>query len=384
LSSPGPSRLTGHPTSSSARWARLSRRQVLRGLAVAAAGLLATVHPHPLVSLGPQQQVQGCNPLLGVHTRLTDEVEEWKIKRTLEMVREMGALWAVEYFPWAYLEPEPGRFSWDHADLVVRHAARQGLRLVARLGYVPEWARPPDSATSHLEPARYQDFGRFCARFVERYRAYLAHVIIWNEPNLALEWGFRPPDPEGYAQLLALCHQAVKAVAPEVQVLGGALAPVAAPLNDPLAMDDLAFLERALRAGAAESMDALAVHAYGWAAPPEDEPGPDRVNFRRAELLHDLLQSAGLGHMPIYITEAGWNDHPRWTRAVSPAQRQDYTVRAYELAREQWPWCSLVAAWAFRFPWPQNSYQDNFTFVTPSFQPRPIYHAVQQYAHRCR
>mgnify|MGYP007118539961 CR=1 FL=1 len=57
----------------------------------------------PTVSLGPQQVVVTANPKLGIHTRLTDEVEEWKIKQTLEMVREMGAPWVVEYFPWAYI-----------------------------------------------------------------------------------------------------------------------------------------------------------------------------------------------------------------------------------------------------------------------------------------
>jgi hypothetical protein len=52
------------------------------------------------------------NPLIGVHTRLTDEVEEWKVQRTLQMVREMGAPWIVEFFPWSYIEPRPGQFDW--------------------------------------------------------------------------------------------------------------------------------------------------------------------------------------------------------------------------------------------------------------------------------
>ncbi|MBK8049471.1 MAG: hypothetical protein IPK16_21555 [Anaerolineales bacterium] len=42
------------------------------------------------VVLGPQQVVHTMNPKVGVHTRLTDEVEPWKIKHTLELVREMG------------------------------------------------------------------------------------------------------------------------------------------------------------------------------------------------------------------------------------------------------------------------------------------------------
>lgn len=78
------------------------------------------------VPLGPQQSVHTVNPKMGMHTRLTDEVEPWKIKRTLEMVRELGAPFVVEFFPWAYIEEQPGRYNWVHADQVVDHAARQG------------------------------------------------------------------------------------------------------------------------------------------------------------------------------------------------------------------------------------------------------------------
>jgi len=65
--------------------------------------LVAIQPPRVLVVIGPQQEVQTRNPKVGVHTRFTDEVEEWKIQRTLVMVREMGASWVVEYFPWAYI-----------------------------------------------------------------------------------------------------------------------------------------------------------------------------------------------------------------------------------------------------------------------------------------
>ena len=69
--------------------------------------IILGLKPAPdLVLLGPQQQVDSSMPVLGVHTRLTDEVEEWKIKRSLEMVREMGATTIVEFFPWAYYQGE--------------------------------------------------------------------------------------------------------------------------------------------------------------------------------------------------------------------------------------------------------------------------------------
>ncbi|NOZ30201.1 MAG: hypothetical protein GXP39_19395 [Chloroflexi bacterium] len=353
---------------------------VWRGMWLAVILAFLGTPPRPLVTIGPPQEVHTINPKIGVHTRLTDEVEPWKIKRTLQMVREMGAPWIVEYFPWAYYEPSPGRFDWSHPDLVVDHARAQGLTVIARLGYVPEWARPRDTVSSYLDPEGYDAFGDFVAAFVAHFKGRVRHIIIWNEPNLSLEWGKRPPDPAGYTELLRVAYTRAKAVDPEVQVLAGALAPTLAPPGHPEAMDDLEYLQRMYDAGAAAYFDALAAHSYGWHFPPDEPAAPDVINFARVELLREIMVRNGDAEKPIYITEGGWNDHPRWSKAVRPAQRVAYTVRAYQKAAEEWPWVEAVCLWAFRFPWPTHTYLDYFAFVSTDFTPRPVYLAVQRYA----
>ena len=150
---------------------------------------------HNWVPLGPQRIVTTVNAKMGVHTRLTDEPDAAKVKRSLEMVREMGAPWIVEYFPWAYYEPRRGNFSWGHPDLVIDHANRQGLTVIARLGFVPEWARPEESHHLYLPEESYEAFGLYAAEFARRYQGKVSHLIIWNEPNLSLEWGLSPGRP---------------------------------------------------------------------------------------------------------------------------------------------------------------------------------------------
>lgn len=358
---------------------RLSRYVISAIILLLSAGVLTASVAHTDAPLGPPHQVRTTNPKVGVHTRLTDEVEAAKIRRTLEMVREMGARWIVEYFPWAYIEPLPGLYDWKHADLVIDHAIHQGLTVIARLGMVPQWARPPDSAPSFLDEERYPDFARFVGDFASRYDGRVHYIVIWNEPNLSLEWGFRPVSPDAYTRLLKMAYQAAKASSLQVNVLAGAFAPTLAPAGDEWAMNDLDYLRAMLDAGAAEYFDALAVHAYGWTDPADAPPDAQVVNFRRVELLRRILVEYGAGDKPIMITEGGWNDHPRWTRAVKPAQRIQYTLRAYQLAAE-WDWCVAVVLWAFRYPWPAGSYLDYYTFVTPSFDPKPIYLEVQRYA----
>lgn len=332
------------------------------------------------VPLGPQQTVVTANPKIGVHTRLTDEVEPWKIKRTLEMVRGMGAPWIVEYFPWAYAEPSPGRYDWSHHDLVIDHATRQGLTVIARLGFVPAWARPKESTPLYLDEERFPEFANFAAEFVKRYAGKVHYVIIWNEPNLSLEWGYQPVAPEKYVAMLRAVYPAIKAANPDVQILAGALAPTLAPPGSPDGMNDLTFLQAMYDAGAAAYFDLLAIHAYGWYSEPEEAPAPEVVNFRRSELLRATMVANGDGEKGAMITEGGWNDHPRWTRAVRPSQRIAYTIRAYAYAQAEWPWLEAVCLWAFRYPWDAKSYQDYYTFVRTDFEPKPIYLEVQRYA----
>lgn len=334
----------------------------------------------PWVEFGPQQHVQTINPKLGVHTRLTDEVEPWKVQRTFEMVREMGASWVVEYFLWAAHEPQRGVYDWSHADLVVDHARNQGLTVIARLGYVPEWARPPKTSPLYLDESGYDAFAQFLGAFVRHFQGRVKYIIIWNEPNLSQEWGYRPADPAGYAELLRRAYLAAKAVDPNVVILGGALAPTLAPRGSEWAMNDLDYLQAMYDAGAAPYFDGLAAHSYGWTFDPDEPPSPNAVNFRRVELLRDVMIRNGDGEKPVFITEAGWNDHPRWTKAVRPAQRASYTIRAYEKALADWPWVKMIAVWAFRYPRPAGTYQDYYTFVDGNFQPKPIYLAVQEYA----
>ncbi len=129
-----------------------------------------------------------------------------------------------------------------------------------------------------------------------------------------------------------------------------------------------------------DSFDILAAHAYGWTFDAAEAPSPDAVNWRRVELLRDIMVRNGDAAKHVMITEGGWNDHPRWTKAVRPAQRVAYTVAAYQMALAEWPWVDAVCLWAFRYPRPARTYQDYFTFVDGDFRAKPIYEALQRYA----
>jgi hypothetical protein len=257
------------------------------------------------------------------------------------------------------------------------------LKIIARLGMVPSWARPTfngqPTTFSYLDQEHYEDFTKFVQIFLERYGESIQHLIIWNEPNLSFEWGYRPVNPEGYTELLKSVYVAAHSVDADVVILAGALAPTLEPEESPAGLNDLIYLQQMYAVGAAPYFDALAVHAYGLTFPPDYPPDVKVINFRRVELLREVMARNGDAHKMVYITEGGWNDHPRWNWAVSPGDRVKYTLDAFTWAKEKWPWCPVVAIWMFRTPVALHNYQDYYAFLTPDFQPRPIYDAVKHY-----
>ena len=351
---------------------------------------IPTIHPilptapQRNVTLDPPQTVVTNDARVCVHTRLTDEVEEWKIQDTLRLVREMGASSIVDFFPWAYVEREPGVYDWSHPDRIIKHAENQGLQVIARLGLVPPWIHEDNDdivATLNLLPRDHFDtFAAFVGAFVERYHGRVEHIIIWNEPNLSFEWGNRPTNPVEFTELLRQAYNAAKAANPDVVVMNGALSPTLAPAGgDGGAWNDLDFLEQMYLAGVGDYFDAFAVHNYPYTAPPQTEPAEDRLNFRRLELMREIMARYDDGDKPVFITETGWNDHPRFRDAVSTAQRINFTIEMYRYSAEQYPYVEAICLWHFRLPAPTNSYPDYFTLVSSEFAVKPIYEALQAY-----
>jgi len=364
---------------------RRRRRRDL--LSIAARALVVAALPALLAtgdsSLFDASHPGGVSPALprtieGIHTRLTDEVEPWKIARTLEMVQQMGARWIVELFPWAYIEPHPGSFDWTHPDMVIRDANQQGLEVIARLDFVPAWARPAGSTPRLLPESRFADYANFVAEFAKRYKDAVRYFIIWNEPNTSFEWGFRPISAASYVELLAGAAQSIRQSRPNAIILPAGLAPTVE--HSDLALEDLTFLQQMYDHGAGRYFDALCAHTYGWKFPPDDPARADRLNFARVELLRQVMEKNGDAAKPVLITEAGWNDSPRWTKAVHPGLRIRYTLRAYQIAATQWPWLQALCMWVFRLPTPAHDYNDYYTFVDFNFRPKPLYTAVQQNA----
>lgn len=185
--------------------------------------------------------------------------------RDLQKVREAGFGWQKTLFQWRQIEGAgKGQFSWDESDRVVAASNNAGVKIIARLDFQPTWARADQAHNG--PPDNLADFADFVHAFVSRYRTgspqgHVQAIEIWNEPNLAREWGNRPPNPRQYVALLKAGYEAAKRADPAVTVITAGLTPTET-WNDDAWPDDF-FLQQMYDAGARDYFDVLGAHGAG-------------------------------------------------------------------------------------------------------------------------
>ena len=269
----------------------------------------------------------------------------------LDWVRLMSYSHVKQTFAWRDIEPMPGAWDWTQADRILAEVERRGLRLIARLGQVPFWARGEGGTSSAHDgpPAKMDDWAEFCRTLASRYRGRIAAYQIWNEPNLSREWGDQPPDAAAYVELLAACSRAIRQVDPQAILISAGLAPTGN--NDAVAVRDDIYLDRMYHSDFQRHIDVVGVHAPGFAAPeigPDDETAASRwFTFRRVEDLRKIMLRHDDAARQMAIMEFGYTTdtrHPEYAwYAVSDEEQSRLLLRAYDYAIEHWrPWVGLM------------------------------------------
>ncbi len=315
--------------------------------------------------------------------------------RDVQLVKQAGFGWIKQGIGWRDVEPSKGQFNWAQTDEIAKWMREQELNLIARLDHQPEWAG--GGYPTNGPPDDYEDFGDFCYALASRYKGQFRAYEIWNEPNLAREWGGQRPDPAEYVRLLQVAYRRIKEADPNAIVVSAGLTPTGT--NDASAMPDDIYLDGMYQAmgGSSEGyFDALGAHAPGYKAPPETDPAevaadPDLGGqrffcFRRVEDLRDIMVRYGDEDKQIWILEFGWTSDPvnpaySWHR-VTEEEKADYLVRAYQYAKENWsPWIGLMSLIYIVDPgWTEENEQYWWAITDPGwpeFVPRPAYTALQ-------
>lgn len=299
----------------------------------------------------------------------------------LDWTRLMVFSHVKQMFSWKDLEPKRGEWDFSRADEIVGEVEAKGLKLVVRLGDAPDWSlaspatsingegeETPEVTGSPLQtpeatsqkafldspPENLQDFADTCGTIAARYKGRIAAYQIWNEPNLAREWGGKPPNATEYVALLKACSEAIRAADPAAILISAGLAPTGTNTAD--AQPDDLYFQAMYDAGFQQYVDVAGVNAPGYNFPPEVSPdeavaqGSQRFfTFRRVEDMRKIMVRNGDAARQMAILEMGWTTDPihkdySWF-AVTDELRADYFVRAYQYAADHWrPWMGLMSA----------------------------------------
>jgi hypothetical protein len=311
-------------------------------------------------------------------------------QRVFDLTKGAGFSWIHFQVPWHSIERERGAYDLLPLDRIVDQATANGVKLlVSVVGPSPAWTGangiPADTAP-------FQETMRFLA---DRYRSRVQAWEIWNEQNLAANIG-GTVDVAPYVNLLKAGYQGVKAGDGSAIVLFGALTPTGVDIPT-LALDDAIYLERIYAYNNGEInnyFDALGAHPgsndnspdQSWPNNPGSNGWDDHASFyfRRIEDLRRIMWEHGDGHKQIWLTEFGWSTANQaagyeYGAYISDQAQADYLVRAFEIARTEWPWMGVMFVWNLNYSVitaPEDE-KHPWAVLYGDWSPRPSYEALQ-------
>jgi hypothetical protein len=255
-----------------------------------------------------------CGERFGVNAAHLKIKDSDLVDRELEAMHEAGIGWVRFDFDWIYVEPSQGNWDFSMYDHAVEEARSYGIRILGIIGSCPPWANGgQDWNYPPVDMAAWRDYVQ---RVVSRYQGTVAAWEVWNEENIHAFW--QPaPDAAAYVELLRNASQVIRGADPAAKIVMGGVAGLGSD-----------YLDASLRAGAAEYIDAIAIHPYPETLyfgnySPQEANCRYIVNWLRTWLLPQYTTK----QLELWITEVGWTTSTLSPPGVSEENQADYMLR---------------------------------------------------------
>ena len=330
------------------------------------------------------------------------EINRARAEATAPRAAEAGVAW-VRYgaIEWNEVEPSPGARSWNRiaqAERDIAAIASRGLIPMVIVRGAPAWAQKVAGADcGPVKQDALDELATFMRDVVTRYSRApynVKHWELWNEPDIApglVEddsgfgcWGDNSDAFYGggyYGEMLKRVYPVMKQADPAATIIVGGLLLDCDPGAPPAGTDckPAKFYEGMLRAGAGNSFDILAYHAYMYWGPGTQDWDREQPRWKHRggalEGKRAFLQSVGSRYgvdKPILMNEGGLLCYPGTTCAPEPfrAAQANYLVRMYTRA---WANNLFGAVWyTLNGPgWREGGLLDR------SGSPRPAYNTLK-------
>lgn len=320
--------------------------------------------------------------------------------------RDLHMNWLKLPVKWREIEETQGVYDWNSLDFSIPYVAEYRLNLLLVISDAPAWARP-DGVNLDLvgPPSDPQAYADFVAALLQRYPNMVHAVEVWEGMNTQSQWANDAPlSANDYLALLSATTSAVKAVAPDVLVISGALSPTGH--NDGvIATDDALYLEQMIAAGLLEQVDCVGMSHSGmnigpsvaWNAVIDDPTAQYRGPFENPHRAWSFLSTLesnltqleqARSTLPLCVTRFGW----------ASAEDLDGVPQGYEFAldntlEEQRDWTiealdymavsgrvRLAIVWNLNYGpqagWDSQNITVPYSIIGPGTSFRPVFDAL--------
>ncbi len=321
-------------------------------------GTLPPVSPTPAPPVSFGVQIHGCGP------QPPDEA--------IDLAVRTGFSWVKQQVRWDEIEGVRGAYAWKCIDDVVNQANAHRLKTLLSVTTAPGWARtwtagepgPPDAEL----------LAGFLAGMAKRYQGKVHAIEVFNEPNLAIEWG-DSLNPGYYVQMLVAASQAIRRVDPQVMIISAGLAPTR--WNDwGAAIDDLEYM-RWIGPSAAYYADCIGAHFNDGTSSPLPPGSPFE------QLVTSYRNLTGQSK-PVCMTEFGIatpvNGRTpkgfRWAAHTTLEQQAQWLVDGIRWAKAHPEAIRLLIVWNLNYYTDEADPNSLYALWTPQGM-RPAYDALR-------
>ncbi|MCL1888269.1 MAG: glycosyl hydrolase [Kiritimatiellaeota bacterium] len=240
----------------------------------------------------------------------------------LPLLGRVGITSIRDEHQWCHLEKEKGVYAFpakNDAYMVATEAA--GMDPLVVMNFANDFY---DDGNAPHTPEGCEAFANYGLAILEHYGPQVKWLEVWNEYNGSWCDGPAADDrPRHYAQMLKRVYEKVKAVRPDVKIIGCAAVVIPLP-----------YLEGIFQHGGLQHMDAVVLHPY--------RGSPEGVDEEIAQV-EDLMRQYNNGELkPIWVTETGFygaNDEAGRQKVARHLARQYALLLTRNVEKIHWYLC---------------------------------------------
>jgi polysaccharide biosynthesis protein PslG len=310
-----------------------------------------SVSQNVTVLVGPQQQQQQ----MGVVTHFGQN--KGNVQANLTLIQQTGATSIRDEVHWSSVEHQLGVYAVPaSADTFVNASLAKGLKPLLTLDY----GNPLyDGGDKPVSAAAVEGYARYAEFVVSHFKGRVSLYEIWNEWNGGVG-GTTPGTADTYVRLLKVVYPRLKAIDPNVVIIGGVVS--GGGITD-------GWFKQMLDGGALNAADAISIHQYIFTKPGYSR-SPERLVNNLIAVENTLRSYNGGQDFPLYLSETGW---PTITGGTPLVEAGDFNAETILLAATM-PY--LKGLWWYDFQddgTDPTNIEHNFGLVKADLAPKPGY-----------